>query len=99
MGIPATGRKIDIAVLDLFAIRGGVMIEHWALLDNLGMLRELGATTILECLSAVFLLARTGHTCNPAEHGRLSNHPYQCLVRPAAGCALAGVAKGRAGWG
>ena len=33
----ATGRKIDIGVLDLFQIRDGVLIEHWALLDNLGM--------------------------------------------------------------
>ena len=31
----ATGRKIDIGVLDLFQIRDGVLIEHWALLDNL----------------------------------------------------------------
>jgi predicted ester cyclase len=37
-----TGRKIDIAVLDLFQIRGGVLIEHWALLDNLGMMKQLG---------------------------------------------------------
>ncbi len=46
MGIPATGRKIDIAVLDLFQFRDGKLIEHWALLDNLGMLRQLGVTTI-----------------------------------------------------
>ncbi|NCW33999.1 MAG: ester cyclase, partial [Betaproteobacteria bacterium] len=39
----ASGRKIDIGVLDLFQIRDGVMIEHWALLDNLGMLKQLGA--------------------------------------------------------
>lgn len=39
----ATGRKIDIGVLDLFQIRNGVLIEHWALLDNLGMLKQLGA--------------------------------------------------------
>jgi predicted ester cyclase len=38
-----TGRAIDIAVLDLFEIRDGVLVEHWALLDNLGMLRQLGA--------------------------------------------------------
>ena len=38
----ATGRKIDIAVLDLFQIRDGVLIEHWALLDNLGRLKQLG---------------------------------------------------------
>jgi len=39
----ATGRKIDIAVLDLFQIRDDRLIEHWALLDNLGMLKQLGA--------------------------------------------------------
>ena len=37
-----TGRQIDIAVLDLFQVRDGVLIEHWALLDNLGMLKQLG---------------------------------------------------------
>ena len=46
MGIPATGRRIDIAVLDLFQFRDGMLVEHWALLDNLGMLRQLGVTTI-----------------------------------------------------
>ena len=46
MGLPATGKRIDIAVLDLFQIRDGMLIEHWALLDNLGMLRQLGVTSI-----------------------------------------------------
>jgi predicted ester cyclase len=41
--MPATGREIDIGVLDLFQIRDGVLIEHWALLDNLGLLKQLGA--------------------------------------------------------
>ena len=39
----ATGRKIDIDVLDLFQFENGVLVEHWALLDNLGMLKQLGA--------------------------------------------------------
>ena len=39
----ATGRKIDVGVLDLFQIRDGMLIEHWALFDNLGMLKQLGA--------------------------------------------------------
>ena len=38
-----TGRRIDIGVLDLFHIRDGMLVEHWALLDNLGMLKQLGA--------------------------------------------------------
>ena len=46
MGMAATGRKIDIAVLDLFQVRDGKLIEHWALLDNLGMLKQLGVTAI-----------------------------------------------------
>jgi predicted ester cyclase len=41
--MPATGRRIDIGVLDLFEIRDGVLVEHWALLDNLGMMKQLGA--------------------------------------------------------
>lgn len=41
--LAATGRKIDIGVLDLFQIRDGQFIEHWALLDNLSMLKQLGA--------------------------------------------------------
>ena len=46
MGIPATGRAIDIGVLDLFQFRDGVLIEHWALLDNLGLLRQIGVKEI-----------------------------------------------------
>lgn len=38
-----TGRRVDIDVLDLFQIRDGVLVEHWALLDNLGMMKQLGA--------------------------------------------------------
>ncbi len=39
----ATGKKIDIGVLDLFQIRDNRLVEHWALLDNLGMMKQLGA--------------------------------------------------------
>lgn len=46
MGMAPTGRKIDIGVMDLFQIRDGMLVEHWALLDNLGMLKQLGVTQI-----------------------------------------------------
>lgn len=46
MGIAPTGRPIDIAVMDMFVIRDGKLVEHWALLDNLGLLRQLGVTAI-----------------------------------------------------
>ena len=46
LGIAATGRKIDIGVLDLFQFRKGRLIEHWASLDNLGLLRQLGVKAL-----------------------------------------------------
>lgn len=46
MGVPASGRPIDIAVLDLFQFRDGRLVEHWALLDNLGLLRQIGVSSI-----------------------------------------------------
>ncbi len=46
MGMAPTGRRIDIGVMDLFHVRDGIILEHWALLDNLGMLKQLGVTQI-----------------------------------------------------
>ncbi len=46
MGVPATGKPIDIGVLDLFQFQDGMLIEHWALLDNLGLLRQIGVKEI-----------------------------------------------------
>ena len=41
--LEATGRRIEVPVLDLFQIRDDRFVEHWAQLDNLGMMRQLGA--------------------------------------------------------
>ena len=41
--LEATGRRIEVPVLDLFQIQDDRLVEHWALLDNLGMMRQLGA--------------------------------------------------------
>ncbi len=46
IGLKATGRPIDIGVLDLFRFQDGLLVEHWALLDNLGLLRQIGVTSI-----------------------------------------------------
>ncbi len=43
MGLPASGRTVDIAVMDLFRIVDGRLVEHWALLDTLGLLKQVGA--------------------------------------------------------
>ncbi|WP_342152044.1 ester cyclase [Methylorubrum sp. SB2] len=42
-GIPATGRAVDIVVMDYFRIVEGRLAEHWALMDNLSLLKQIGA--------------------------------------------------------
>ena len=33
MGIPATGKKVDIEVMDIICLQNGKFIEHWNVLD------------------------------------------------------------------
>ncbi|KQQ79085.1 ester cyclase [Aureimonas sp. Leaf324] len=46
MGLEPTGKPIDIGVMDLFRFQGDKLVEHWALLDNLGLLKQLGVSSI-----------------------------------------------------
>jgi steroid delta-isomerase-like uncharacterized protein len=43
MGIPATGKQVEIDNIDIFTVRDGKLSEHWAVGDFLGMLQQLGA--------------------------------------------------------
>ena len=42
-GTSAMGYRIDAAVMDLFRVGDGRLAEHWALMDTLTMLRQIGA--------------------------------------------------------
>lgn len=42
-GTPATGSTVDIAVMDYFRVANGRLAEHWALMDNLSRLKQIGA--------------------------------------------------------
>lgn len=42
MGMPPTGKKIAIDVMDIFRIAGGKMVEHWAVQDSAGLMEQLG---------------------------------------------------------
>jgi steroid delta-isomerase-like uncharacterized protein len=42
MGIPPTGKKIAIELIDIFRITGGKLVEHWAVADMMGMMQQLG---------------------------------------------------------
>lgn len=40
-GMPATNRKVEVAVLDLFQLSEGKLVEQWAMLDNMGLMQQL----------------------------------------------------------
>lgn len=39
---PATGRRFDVMVLDLFRMEDGKVAEQWPAIDNLGLQRQIG---------------------------------------------------------
>ena len=42
LGLPATGKKIRKRSMDIFRIRDGKFIEHWDIMDDLGIWLQLG---------------------------------------------------------
>ncbi|HEX5689276.1 MAG TPA: ester cyclase [Roseiflexaceae bacterium] len=43
MGIPPSGRKIAFEVIDILRVRDGKITDHWNVVDQLGLLRQIGA--------------------------------------------------------
>ena len=43
MGIPPTGKRINIRMMTIHRIRSGKIIEDWVLVETLGLLQQLGA--------------------------------------------------------
>ena len=42
LGLPATGKAFKVSHIQIYRFAGGKMVEHWAVRDDLGMLRQLG---------------------------------------------------------
>ena len=44
MGIPASGKKIDIQAIDIVRFgAGGLAVEHWGVMDVLSLMQQIGA--------------------------------------------------------
>ncbi|GAA2196218.1 ester cyclase [Sinomonas flava] len=41
-GLPASGKPFDIAGIDIYRVAGGLLAEHWHVVDQLAMLMQLG---------------------------------------------------------
>jgi steroid delta-isomerase-like uncharacterized protein len=42
LGIPATGKEVTIEVIDILHLSGDKITEHWNVVDQLGLMRQLG---------------------------------------------------------
>jgi steroid delta-isomerase-like uncharacterized protein len=43
MGVPATGKRVSIGVIDVIRMDGGKFVEHWGQMDSMGMMQQIGA--------------------------------------------------------
>ncbi len=43
MGIPPTGKTVRIDLIDIVRVEDGRIAEHWNVVDQLGLMRQLGA--------------------------------------------------------
>lgn len=43
MGMPATGKRVSFDVIDVLRLRDGRFVEHWNVVDSLGLMQQLGA--------------------------------------------------------
>ena len=41
-GIPPTGRAVRFDVMDIVRLEDGQIVEHWGVVDQIGLLRQLG---------------------------------------------------------
>jgi SnoaL-like polyketide cyclase len=43
MGVPATGRTINVGIADYFHISNGTLVQHWGVMDTGAMMQQLTA--------------------------------------------------------
>jgi steroid delta-isomerase-like uncharacterized protein len=43
MGMPAAGKRYEIAEIHIFRLENGLIAEHWHVADMLGMMKQIGA--------------------------------------------------------
>lgn len=46
LGIPPSGNHVDIEVIDILQLVDGKVTDHWNLVDQLGLLQQLGVASV-----------------------------------------------------
>ncbi len=52
MGIPATGRPVRMLYSDFWLIKDGKLAENWVMIDDLGVLNQLGVESLKDVKTA-----------------------------------------------
>lgn len=64
MGIERTGKKVKIRWLQISKFHNGKMVERWGSSDQLGILQQIGASTISPLMTTNVQLPRTEDGCH-----------------------------------
>ncbi len=48
MGIPPTGKEVELLVIDIFRVTGGKLVEHWGVWDRLSILYQIESVPLPE---------------------------------------------------
>ena len=43
MGVPATGKQVNVSAIDIFRLADGKIVEHWGVTDTMALMQQLGA--------------------------------------------------------
>jgi predicted ester cyclase len=43
MGIPPSGKAVEWREMHIYRVVGGKIVEHWGVIDQLGLLQQIGA--------------------------------------------------------
>lgn len=43
LGVPGTGRQVTISIIDTVRVEDGKIVEHWNVVDLMGLLQQMGA--------------------------------------------------------
>lgn len=55
-----TGAAVRFTVIDIVRLRGGQFVEHWGMVDQLGLLQQLGAISQTHRRHAASMAAQNG---------------------------------------
>jgi steroid delta-isomerase-like uncharacterized protein len=42
-GVPPTGKDVHLDLIDIVRVRDGKIVEHWNIVDSMGLMQQLGA--------------------------------------------------------